>query len=106
MLLVEIYPGNNESADKRKSGRVRKGNLNVRRLLCEFPIAARRTKFVFNSKFQALLVLRGYKRSIVTIAHKLSRTIYFMLCRGKHYQDFATANDEALSVQRIAPRQI
>ncbi|CAI08075.1 transposase [Aromatoleum aromaticum EbN1] len=33
---VGICPGNNESAGKRKSGRLRKGNLYVRRLLCEF----------------------------------------------------------------------
>jgi transposase len=31
--LVGVCPGNNESAGKRKSGRVRKGNLYVRRLL-------------------------------------------------------------------------
>ena len=44
---VGICPGNNESAGKRKSGRVRKGNLYVRRLLCEFAHAASRTKSVF-----------------------------------------------------------
>ena len=96
-----ICPGNNESAGKRKSGRVRKGNLYVRRLLCEFAHAASRTKSVFHSKFQALLVRRGYKRSIVALAHKLLRTIYFMLSRGEYYRDSAT-DYEALSVQRNA----
>jgi transposase len=38
---VGICPGNNESAGKRKSGRIRKGNPYVRRLLCEFAHAAR-----------------------------------------------------------------
>jgi transposase len=33
---VGICPGNNESAGKRKTGRIRKGNAWVRRLLCEF----------------------------------------------------------------------
>lgn len=102
---VGICPGNNESAGKRKSGRVRKGNLYVRRLLCEFAHAASRTKSVFHSKFQALLVRRGYKRSIIAIAHKLLRTIYFMLSRGEHYRDSAT-DYEALSVQRNASRWI
>ena len=102
---VGICPGNNESAGKRKSGRVRKGNLYVRRLLCEFAHAASRTKSVFHSKFQSLLVRRGYKRSIVAIAHKLLRTIYFMLSRGEHYRDSA-ADYEALSAQRNAPRWI
>lgn len=102
---IGICPGNNESAGKRKSGRVRKGNIYVRRLLCEFAHAASRTKSVFHSKFQSLLVRRGYKRSIVALAHKLLRTIYFMLSRGEHYRDSAT-DYEALSTQRNAPRWI
>uniref|UniRef100_E6QR55 Transposase of ISCARN97, IS110 family n=1 Tax=mine drainage metagenome TaxID=410659 RepID=E6QR55_9ZZZZ len=102
---VGICPGNNESAGKRKSGRVRKGNLYARRLLCEFAHAASRTRSVFQSKFQSLLVRRGYKRSIVALAHKLLRTIYFMLSRGEHYRDSAT-DYEALSAQRNAPRWI
>ena len=102
---VGICPGNNESAGKRKSGRVRKGNLYVRRLLCEFAHAASRTKSVFKSKFEALIVRRGHKRSIVALAHKLLRTIFFMPDRGEYYRDSAT-DYEALSVQRNAARWI
>ncbi len=102
---VGICPGNNESAGKRKSGHVRKGNLYVRRLLCEFAHAASRTKSVFKSKFQALVVRRGHKRAIIAIGHKILRTIFFMLSRREHYRDSAT-DYEALSVQRNAPRWI
>lgn len=100
-----ICPGNNESAGKRKSGHARKGNLYVRRLLCEFAHAASRTTSVFKSKFQALMVRRGYKRAIIAIGHKILRTIFFMLKRREHYRDSAT-DYEALSVQRNAPRWI
>ena len=102
---VGICPGNNESAGKRKSGRVRKGNLYVRRLLCEFAHAARRTQSVFQSKFKSLIVRRGHKRSIVALAHRILRTIFFMIKRREHYRDSAT-DYEALSVQRNAPRWI
>ena len=102
---VGICPGNNESAGKRKSGHLRQGNRYVRRLLCEFAHAASRTKSVFKSKFQALLVRRGYKRAIIAIGHKILRTIFFMLKRREHYRDSAT-DYEALSVQRNAPRWI
>lgn len=102
---VGICPGNNESAGKRKSGRVRKGNLYVRRLLCEFAHAASRTKSVFQSKFKSLIVRRGHKRSIVALAHKILRTIFFMIKRREHYRDSAT-DYEALSVERNAPRWI
>ena len=102
---VGICPGNNESAGKRKSGHVRKGNLYVRRLLCEFAHAASRTTSVFKSKFQSLVVRRGYKRAIIAIGHKILRTLFFMLKRREHYRDSAT-DYEALSVQRNAPRWI
>lgn len=102
---VGICPGNNESAGKRKSGHLRKGNLYVRRLLCEFAHAASRTQSVFKAKFQALVVRRGYKRAIIAIGHKILRTIFFMLTRREYYRDSAT-DYEALSVQRNAPRWI
>lgn len=56
---VGICPGNNESAGKRNSGRTRKGNPCVRRLLYPFAHAARRTQCPFPSKFQALRLRRG-----------------------------------------------
>lgn len=102
---VGVCPGNNESAGKRKSGHTRKGNPYVRRLLCEFAHAASRTTSMFKSKFQALVVRRGYKRAIIAIGHKMLRTLFFMLKRREHYRDCAT-DYEALSVQRNAPRWI
>ena len=102
---VGICPGNNESAGKRKSGRLRKGNPYVRRILCEFAHAASRTTSVYKSKFQALVIRRGHKRSIVALAHKLLRTMFFMLKRREHYRDSAT-DYEALSVQRNSARWI
>jgi transposase len=102
---VGICPGNHESAGKRKSGRVRKGNPYVRRVLCEFAHAASRTRSVFQAKFRALVVRRGHKRAIVAIAHKILRTLFFMLLRCEHFRDSAV-DYEALSVQRNAPRWI
>jgi transposase len=102
---VGVCPGNNESAGKRKSGRAGKGNPYVRRLLCEFAHSARRTTCVFKSKFEALHIRRGHKRAIIAIAHKLLRTVFFMLQRGQHYRDSAT-DYEALAVKRNAPRWI
>lgn len=66
--------GNNESAGKRKSGKTRKGNTIVRYLLCEAANAARRTKSVFASKHKGLVIRRGHKKAIITLAHKPIRT--------------------------------
>ena len=63
---------------------MRKGNLYVRRLLCELAHAASRSKSTFQSKFQSLIIRRGYKRAIVALARKMLRTIFFMLKGGEH----------------------
>lgn len=100
-----LCPGNNESAGKRKSERVRKGNPHVRRLLCECAHAAGRTQSVFKSKFEALRLRRGHKRAVVAIAHKLLRTVFYMIQRDEPYQD-RSVDYQKLSVQRNAPRWI
>lgn len=100
---VGICPGNNESAGKRKSGRMRKGNAWVRRLLCEFAQAAARTRCAFKAKFDALSIRKGRKKSVVALAHKMLRTLYAMLANGTPYQD-KEVDYEALNVQRNAPR--
>lgn len=100
---VGICPGNNESAGKRKSGKIRKGNAWVRRLLCEFAQAAGRSRCAFKDKFQSLKVRKGHKRSVVALAHKMLRTIYAMLSKKTHYVD-KTVDYEAMMVARNAPR--
>ncbi len=102
---VGICPGNNESAGKRKTGKIRKGNAWVRRLLCEFAQAAARTRSSLKAKFDSLAIRKGHKKSIVALAHKMLRTIYAMLSAGTHYQD-KTVDYEAQSVARNAPRWI
>ena len=102
---VGICPGNNESAGKRKSGKIRKGNAWVRRLLCEFAQAAARTRCALKAKFESLAIRKGRKKSVVALAHKILRTIYAMLASGAYYQD-KSVDYEALSVAKNAPRWI
>lgn len=100
-----VCPGNNESAGKKKSGKARKGNPYVRRILCEAANAASRTRCSLQDKFKELLVRRGRKRAIFAIAHKLLKTVFLLIERGDYYRD-AELDYEALSVQRNAPRWI
>ena len=102
---VGICPGNNESAGKRKSGKTRKGNAWVRRLLCEFAQAAARSRSALKDKFAVLNIRKGHKKSIVALAHKMLRTLFAMLKNNTPYRD-KVVDYEALSVQRNAPRWI
>jgi transposase len=100
-----LCPGNNESAGKRRSGRTRKGNRWLRRALCEITHSAIRTECYFRSKFQNLKLRRGYKRSVIAIAHKILRVLYFMISRGEPYRD-KTVNYEELVARKNAPRWV
>ena len=84
---VGICPGNHESAGKRKSGRIRRGNPWVQRLLCEFAQAAARTRCGLKAKFDALRVRKGYKKAIIALAHKMLRIVYAVLRNRTCYQD-------------------
>lgn len=102
---VGICPGNHESAGKRSSGRIRRGNAWVRRLLCEFAQAAARTRCALRAKFESLAIRKGHKKSIIALAHKMLRIIYAMLENVTPYHD-RSVDYEALSVARNAPRWI
>jgi transposase len=102
---VGICPGNNESAGKRKSGKTRKGNAWIRRLLCEFAQAASRSRCGLKDKFKTMSLRKGHKKAIVALAHKMLRIIFAMLKNNTPYRDQAV-DYEALQVQRNAPRWI
>jgi len=83
-----MCPGNNESGGKRKSGRTRKGNKWLRRALVEAAHGAARTKDKYFQKlYHRLAGRRGKKRAIVAVGHSLLVTGYYMITRGKDYED-------------------
>ncbi len=98
-----MCPGNHESAGKRKSGKKRKGNPYVRRILCEAANAAARTRSALAKLFKSLLIRRGRKRAIFALAHKILKIAFVLISRGDYYRD-ATVDYEAMSVERNAPR--
>ena len=100
-----MCPPNNKSADKRKPGKKLKSNTYVRRLLCEFALAAIKTRCAFQAKYKSLTLRRGHKRAVIACAHKMIRALYVMLRKREPYRD-GTVDLDALVVQRNAPRWI
>lgn len=98
-----MCPGNNESAGKRKGGRIRKGNWALRRLLCEISNAANKTKSQFRGQYQGLVIRRGHKRAIIAVGHKVLRVVYAMLKSLQPYRD-PEIDYTRIVVQRNAPR--
>jgi hypothetical protein len=62
-------------------------------------------KTVFRAKYDSLVIRRGHKKTMIALAHKLIRTIYFVLARRKPYRD-STFDYQAASVAKNAPRWI
>lgn len=99
-----LCPGNNELAGKRKSGKTRKGNAMIRYILCECANAARKTKSTLAAKYKSLVIRKSHKKSIVALAHKMIRIIFYcMFARHEPYRD-PGVDYEAISAQKNAPR--
>lgn len=83
-----LCPGNNESAGKRKSSHIPKGNMYLKTALGEAANAAARAKGTYlRDKFYRLKARRGYKRAAVAIAHKILVAVYHMLSEQVSYND-------------------
>ena len=80
-----LSPGSNESAGKRKSGRTRKGDKHLRRIIVQCATAASATRNTFwKNKFSRMIRL-GKKKAYVAIGRKLLVCIYHMLSTGQRY---------------------
>jgi transposase len=83
-----VCPGNNESAGKRKSSRIPKGNVYLKTALVQAANAAAKAKRTYlRDKFYRLKARRGYKRATVAVAHKILVAIYHMLSQNVSYND-------------------
>lgn len=75
-----VCPGNHESAGKRKSGKARKGNAWLRRVLVQAAHAASKTKKTYlAAQYHRLAARRGAKRAALAVAHTILVIIYHLL---------------------------
>jgi transposase len=90
-----LCPGNYESAGKRLSGRTRKGSQWLRQALVEAAQAAMHTKeCYFQVQGSRIAARRGRKKAVIAVAHSILVIIYYLLSRGKSYQDLGPSHLE------------
>lgn len=83
-----VCPGNNESAGKRFSGKARKGNPHLRRLLIQAAHAAAHSKNSYlAAQYRRIARRRGPKRAVMAVAHSIAVIIYHILRNHTTYQD-------------------
>jgi transposase len=97
-----LSPGNNESSGKKKSGKTRRGNNNLKATLTEAAWAASRTKnSALGAVYRNIVKRRGKKRALVAVAHQMLIEIYRVLKIKEPYQDVgAEVIDERRSRNR------
>jgi transposase len=97
-----VCPGNNESAGKRKTSRIPKGNVYLKTALVEAANAAARAKGTYlRDKFYRLKARRGYKRAAVAIAHKILVSIYHMFSQSVSYNDLGDLYLDKLNTHHV-----
>jgi len=97
-----VSPGNHESAGKRKSGRVCKGNTWLRRHLIEAAWAAVRKKGSYLSAlYHRLVTRRGKKKAIVAVAHSILVIIYHVLKDQVPYHELGPDYFDKLNTAHI-----
>jgi len=99
-----ICPGNEESAGKRKRSRTTKGNVWLKRALCQAAWAASRQKgSYFQAQYRRLAARRGKKRAIMAVAHSLLDVIYHLLKHPElEYHDLGGDYFDQLDPQRLS----
>lgn len=85
---VGLCPGNNESAGKRRSTRISKGNAYAKKILCQCAYSACKSNHLkFKNYYQRISRNRGGKRATVAVAHLITRIIYHMMLRNEVYHE-------------------
>ena len=99
---VGVCPGRDESAGENHSGRSPKGNMYLRRVLCQVAQAAVRTKnSFFEQKFHRLLPRLGYQKAVWAIARRLSLIIWKVLHEAAEYIEYGAATTPQAAQRRL-----
>jgi transposase len=100
-----LCPGSHESAGKRKSGKIRKGSLWLRRCLCQAAGAVSKKKNNYLSAlYRRLAARRGSKRATIAIAHNLLLIAYYILRDQTCYRDLGPDYFDRLNPEGLRRR--
>ncbi len=102
-----VCPGNNESAGKHKSGKTRRGDRWLFRVLLEGGWAVTRTKDTYlNSLYHRLVPRRGKKKAIVALVHSLLVIAYHVLKDSVPYHELGANYFDQVNVTHIKNHHI
>jgi len=107
MAWAGLCPGQNESAGKRKSSRLRKGAPWLKTMLVQCAWAAKRTKdSYYRAQFFRLQARRGPQKAICAVAASILTAIYHILKHGTEHHDLGSSHFDRRPVQVKASRLV
>jgi len=102
-----LCPGNSESAGKRFSGRTRKGDRYLRRILVQSAWAAAHSKNCFLAAlFFRIAQRRGRKKAAVAVAHRILIIAWSIIRSGSEYQERGGDHFDRLHPERTARKLV
>jgi transposase len=102
-----MCPGNDESAGKHRSGRIRKGNPWLRSALIEAAQAAARTRGTYlAAQYHRLGARRGKRKAVVALGHTILNIVYHLLTNAIEYQDLGPTYFDQQDQQRVTQRLV
>jgi transposase len=97
-----VCPGNEESAGKRRTGRIRPGNGWLRQALVQAAWAASRSRNSYlGAQYRRLAARRGRKRALMAVAHSILVIVYHLLKSGRRYADLGNDFFDRLHAKRL-----
>ena len=102
-----VRPGSGESAGKQFSGRTKKGNQYLRRVLTQAAWAVSHCKEGYlRAFFYRVKARRGWGRTIVAVGHKILVIAYCILKTGHPYTELGGDYFDQLHPERVAQRLV
>jgi transposase len=102
-----LCPGNAESGGKRFSGKTRKGDRYLRRILVQSAwAAARANDCALAAAFRRTAQRRGMKKAVVATAHRILRIAYSILRNGTEYVERGGDIFDRLQPERTAKKLV
>jgi transposase len=102
-----LVPECKESAGKKMSTKIRKGNKYLKSTIVECARAAIRNKESYlYARYQRIAARRGGKRALIAIAHSMLLAIYHILKDLQPYQDLGSNYYTSLNEEKILKRNI
>lgn len=100
-----VSPGNNESAGKRRSGRVKPGNPWLKKTLTEAAWSASKTKQTYlSARYRRLAVRRGKKRAAVSVSHTILIMAYHIIKEQRTYKELGADYFDRLNEKHLIKR--